>query len=278
MVILTMDILKIRNLNVEYYRGKTVIPAVRGLSLDVARGETLSIVGESGSGKSTLAMSILRLIFPEDGKIVSGEISFEGKNILELSEKELETLRGKEISTVFQDPFSSLNPVMTIERQLMEALEAHNIGLSKANKKDSLGKALREVMFNDPERILRSYPHQLSGGQRQRVVMAMAIINKPKILIADEPTTALDVTIQKEIMDLLEKLRAELDLTLILITHNLLLAGERSDRIAVMNAGEIVELAGTKDIFQNPKHPYTASLMRSVQTLTHGRELRREKH
>jgi ABC-type dipeptide/oligopeptide/nickel transport system ATPase component len=259
-----MNILEINNLSVEYYRNKAVIPALNNVTLAVEKGETLAIVGESGCGKSTLALSIMGLIFPQEGKITSGEIIYDGKNLLSLKAEELRTLRGSEISIVFQDPSSSLNPVLDIREQLIESVEAHNQDLDPPERRALLKFALGEVRLADPERILNSYPHQLSGGQKQRIAMAEAIINRPKILIADEPTTALDVTIQKEILDVLDKLKAELSLTVILITHNIPLAYERSQRIAVMNAGRIVELGLKNDVFHNPRHPYTASLIESA--------------
>jgi oligopeptide/dipeptide ABC transporter ATP-binding protein len=194
-------------------------------------------------------------------------ILFNGSDILSLNDNELRQLRGNKISVVFQDPFSSLNPVLTIEEQITEAVSAHFPEAGKASLANSAAIALKEVMFDDVERVLSSYPHQLSGGQRQRIVLAMAIINKPKILIADEPTTALDVTIQKEVMDLLDKLKKELSLTVILITHNFLLAKQRSERIAVMYAGKIVEINRTENIFTNPLHPYTKALIASVPKL-----------
>lgn len=262
-----MNQLEINNLSVEYYRNKTVISALRGVALSIRAGETIAIAGESGCGKSTLAMSVLKLIFPGQGKITAGEITFNGSDILKLDGPALRGIRGKEIAVVFQDPFSSLNPVLTIEEQLTESVVAHNPSVKRSELKTAAAQALKEVMFTDIERLLSSYPHQLSGGQRQRVVIAMAIINRPKILIADEPTTALDVTIQKEIMDLLDKLKKELNLTLILITHNLLLAKQRSERIAVMYAGEIVELNETRNVFSSPLHPYTRGLINSVPKL-----------
>lgn len=262
-----MGILEIRNLSVEYYRNRKVIPAVRDVSLELKRGETLALVGESGSGKSTLALSVLGLIFPYEGKITSGEIIFEGKNLLGFSAKEWQNLRGKQISMVFQDPFSSLNPVLTAGEQIAEALWTHQHRLSKNEQFTLIKETLNETMFTDVNRIYNSYPHQLSGGQRQRIAMAMALINRPKILIADEPTTALDVTIQKEILDLLEELKKELSLSVLLITHNLALASQRSQRIAVMYAGEIVETGKSNEIFKNPTHLYTKGLIESVPKL-----------
>jgi ABC-type dipeptide/oligopeptide/nickel transport system, ATPase component len=265
-----MNILEIKDLSVEYYRGG-VIPALRGVSLDVASGESVAIVGESGSGKSTLAHALLGLILPGEGKITSGNIRFNGRDILGSSINEWRDLRGKEISIVFQDPFASLNPVLTIEDQLVEAVTAHREDVTRVDARALAVTALEEVRFTDPGRILASYPHQLSGGQRQRIVIACAIINRPKLLIADEPTTALDVTIQKEIMDLIDTLKKELSLTVLLITHNLPLAAERCDRIAVMYAGEIVEYRAKEEILRTPHHPYTAALLGSVPRM-HGTE------
>jgi oligopeptide/dipeptide ABC transporter ATP-binding protein len=262
-----MNILNISNLSVEYRRSKKTIYALRNVFLELNKGETLSIVGESGCGKSTLAMAILGLIFKDEGRISSGEILYSGKNILNSGKSEWQNLRGNEISIIFQDPFSSLNPVLKIKEQVIEAIEAHKPGISDKDKYQLAVEALKEVMLMDHERILDSYPHQLSGGQRQRVVIAMAIINKPKILIADEPTTALDVTIQKEILELLKKLKEELSLSVILITHNIPLAAKNSDRLAVMYAGKIVEIGSTKNVLIAPLHPYTQGLFRSIPKL-----------
>ncbi|MCB4790936.1 MAG: ABC transporter ATP-binding protein [Elusimicrobia bacterium] len=262
-----MSILEINNLSVEYIRNKKIIPALRGVSFKLEEGETLSVVGESGCGKSTLALAVLGLIFKDEGSIGSGKIIYYGNNLLDLSQKEWQNLRGDEISIVLQDPFTSLNPVLKIKEQLIETIEAHRSGLSFVDKTGLAIDALNEVMLLDHRRILDSYPHQLSGGQRQRIALAMAIINKPRILIADEPTTALDVTIQKEILELLNKLKNELSLTLVLITHNIPMASKNSDRMAVMYAGRIVELGLSRDMLQTPLHPYTQGLMRSIPKL-----------
>lgn len=260
-----MEILKISDLSVEYYRDGKVIPAIRNVSLSVEQGESLAVVGESGCGKSTLALSVMGLIFPHEGKITAGEIEFGGRKVTSLLFEEWRSLRGSDISIVFQDPSSSLNPVLSVREQLSEAVKGD---LDKKEIEKLLRFALDEVLLGDHERILGSYPHQLSGGQKQRVAIAMAIINRPKLLIADEPTTALDVTIQKEILDLLDKLKRELSLTVILITHNIPLAYERCGRIAVMYAGEIVELGEKEAVFNKPLHPYTAALIRSVPRLS----------
>lgn len=262
-----MNILNISNLSVEYRRSKKTIHALRDVSVELQKGETLSIVGESGCGKSTLAMAILGLIFKDEGKISEGVIVYSDKNILNSNKNEWQHLRGNEIAIIFQDPFSSLNPVLKIKEQIIETIDAHKPGITVKDKHQMAVEALKEVMLTDYERILDSYPHQLSGGQRQRVVIAMAIINKPKILIADEPTTALDVTIQKEILELLKKLKNELSLSVILITHNIPLAAKNSDRMAVMYAGKIVELGETKSVLNAPLHPYTQGLFKSIPKL-----------
>ncbi|MCX5782215.1 MAG: ABC transporter ATP-binding protein [Elusimicrobia bacterium] len=262
-----MNILKIKNLSVEYYRNKQVISAVKSVSLEINEGETVSVVGESGSGKSTLAMAIMGLIFPYEGKITSGEIFYKDKNLMNNKQNEWTDIRGKEISIVFQDPFNSLNPVIKVGEQLFESYSIHNPNINKKESRAIINDTLKDVMFDDIERIYNAYPHQLSGGQRQRIALAMAVINKPKILIADEPTTALDVTIQKEILDLIDKLKKEYLLTVIFITHNLAIASERSQRMLVMSNGEIIEDGATKAIFDNPKKPYTKMLIDSVPRL-----------
>jgi len=253
--------IKINNLSIEYLKNRRPVKAVENISLDILENETIALVGESGCGKSTLALAIIGLV-SENGGRISGSIMFENTDITALSKKQWQALRGKEISIIFQDPFSSLNPVMTVGNQLDEAIRTHNRGISGQKVKELAVKALYEVMLD--ERIYDSYPHQLSGGQRQRMLIAMAIANKPKLLIADEPTTALDVTIQKEILDLLDKIKKEHNLTLMLITHNLPLAKERCNRIAVMYAGKIVELASAAEIFKHPRHPYTGALIESI--------------
>jgi len=252
-------ILQINNLSVEYYRNKKTVPAVKNLSLGLESGESLIIVGESGSGKSTVAFSILNLIMPYEGRITSGEILFNDKpgstvNLVKLNEQELEKIRGKRISMVFQDPFSSLNPVLTVGNQLLEICPDRN----------KINEYLELVQLTDNfGRIYNSYPHQLSGGQRQRICIAMAIINRPQILIADEPTTALDVTVQKEILELLWSLKDKFNMSIIFITHDLYLSG-KGQKIAVMNNGRIVEYGDRNKVINNPGHPYTKSLLESV--------------
>jgi oligopeptide/dipeptide ABC transporter ATP-binding protein len=207
------------------------------------------------------------LITPPDGRVTGGEIVFEGRNLLALPAASLRELRGKDIGIVFQDPFSSLNPVMTAGEQIEECITAHFPAIAENERKKRVTGSLREVLFSDPARIASSYPHQLSGGQRQRIALAMAIVNRPKLLIADEPTTALDVTIQKEILDLIDRLKKELSLTVLLITHDLPLAYRRSREIAVMYAGEIVEKGDSGGLLSNPRHPYTKGLIHSVPRL-----------
>ncbi|MBN1823211.1 MAG: ABC transporter ATP-binding protein [Endomicrobiales bacterium] len=256
-----MSVISVKDLSVTYH---PALEAVRGVSVELEKGKTLAVVGESGCGKSTLAMSILGLILPDEGRITAGEVSYGGKDIITGGSAEWRRIRGKEISMVFQDPFSSLNPVLKIGVQITEAILAHDAGIGKYEAKKAAIKSLEEVLFSEPERIFNSYPHQISGGQRQRVALAIAIVNRPKVLIADEPTTALDVTIQKEIMDLIDDLKHSLGLTIVLVTHNLPLAKQRSDSIAVMYAGQIVETGGTEEVLKKPLHPYTRGLIASV--------------
>ena len=229
-------------------------------------GETLGVVGESGCGKSVTALSILRLVANPPGRIVGGAIRFNGKNLLDLSESEMEDIRGNHISMIFQEPMTSLNPLYTIGRQIAEAIALHQ-GLSK---RDALVKAtdmLRRVAIPEPERRIHAYPHQLSGGMRQRVMIAMALITKPELLIADEPTTALDVTVQAQILELIGKMQRELGMAVIFITHDLGVVSGLCDRVQVMYAGRIVETADTRTLFKDPRHPYTRALQRSIPAL-----------
>lgn len=265
--------LQIKDLHVEYYKGKNVIPAVRGVSFEVLEGNSLGIVGESGCGKSTIARSIIRLIPPQEGKVVSGKILLDQENILCLKEKQLQRLRGEEIGMIFQDPFNSLNPLLTVEQQVSECIKYHD-----RRQKNEIYKKVRELLstvkISDPERIARSYPHQLSGGLRQRVMIALAISRNPRILIADEPTTALDVTIQKEILQLLSELRSRFHMSLILITHNLAIVARNTINTVVMYAGKIVEEATTRQLFKDPKHPYTRALLSSLPSISSNKELK----
>src|SRR5271163_1912807 len=256
-------ILDISDLRTWFFTRDGVVRAVDGVSFHVTPGETLAIVGESGCGKSVTALSILRLIPSPPGRIVSGAIRFAGRDLLGLSEAEMRQVRGNEISMIFQEPMTSLNPVLTIGRQIAETLTLHQ-GL---HHKAALAKAvdmLRLVHIPEARRRITEYPHQLSGGMRQRVMIAMALACNPKLLIADEPTTALDVTIQAQILDLMRELKAASGAAIILITHDLGVVAEVCDEVAVMYAGEIVERAGVDDLFAQPQHPYTVGLLGSI--------------
>jgi len=258
-------LLEVDNLRVEFNTLEGRIRAVDGISFNVQEGETLGLVGESGCGKSITAMSILRLITPP-GRIAAGRILYRGRDLLTVSEPEIRKVRGKEIALIFQEPVAALNPVYTVGNQIAEAIRVHN----KVSKKDALIEAvrlLRLVQIPDPERRVRDYPHQMSGGMCQRVMIAMSLSCKPSLLMADEPTTALDVTIQAEILDLLKRLKDEFRLSMLLISHNLGVIAGSADRVAVMYAGRIVEEAPVREIFASPKHPYTIGLLRSVPRL-----------
>jgi len=254
------SVLTIRNLVVEFVTGGQVLRAVDGLSLDLPRGRTLGLVGESGSGKSVTALSILRLV----GGTVSGSIEYGGKDLLKLSERELRELRGNRIAMIFQDPMTSLNPVIRIGDQVAEALRVHG---HRERAKERAATLLAKVGIPEPAERARAYPHELSGGMRQRVMIAMALACGPDLLIADEPTTALDVTIQAQILDLLARLQRETGMSVLLITHDLSVVAEVCDEVAVMYAGQIVEHARKSDLFRSPRHPYTAGLLRSTERL-----------
>jgi oligopeptide/dipeptide ABC transporter ATP-binding protein len=258
-------LLEVRNLKTYFYTEDGVVKAVDGVDFSVGRGEVLGLVGESGCGKSVTSLSIMRLIgIP--GKVVEGTIMFEGRNLLELSETEMVHMRGNRMSMIFQQPQSSLNPVFKVGDQVGEVLQIHqNMG-----KEESWNKAvelLRLVGIPDPESKAHSYPHEVSGGQAQRVMIAMALALNPQLLIADEPTTALDVTIQAQILDLMRDLRTRMDTAVILITHDLGVISEMADRVAVMYAGRIVEQTDIKTLFARPMHPYTQGLMASIPIL-----------
>jgi len=242
------------------------VRAVDGVTFHIDSGELLGVVGESGCGKSITALSIMRLISPP-GKIVGGEIVFDGKNLLKLSDAEMRQIRGDDIAMIFQDPMTSLNPVFTVGEQIAEALRLHR-KLSRKAAREAAIQAMREVSIPDPARRVDDYPHQLSGGMRQRVMIAMALACDPKLLIADEPTTALDVTIQAQILELLDELRRSRELAVLLITHDLGVVAEVADRVAVMYTGRIVEESSVEELFARPKHPYTEGLLRSVPKLT----------
>jgi oligopeptide/dipeptide ABC transporter ATP-binding protein len=259
-------LLRIEDLRTHFHTDDAVVRAVDGVSYDVQAGETLAIVGESGSGKSVTALSILRLIPEPPGRIVSGRILFKGKNLLELSPAEMRAIRGKEISMIFQEPMTSLNPVFTCGEQILETIVLHE----KVDRKTARARAiemLKLVGIPAAEQRVDEYPHQMSGGMRQRVMIAMALACRPSILIADEPTTALDVTIQAQILELLERLQRELGMAVILITHDLGVVAETADRVAVMYAGQVVESCDVRAAFRKPLHPYTAGLQASLPKL-----------
>jgi len=256
-------LLEIEDLRTYFFTRDGLVRAVDGVSLAVRPGETLGVVGESGCGKSVTSLSILRLIPEPPGRIVSGAIRFEGRNLLKLPEREMRDIRGNEISMIFQEPMTSLNPVLTVSRQISETLMLHQ-GL---DAKAAAGKAvamLRLVKISEPERRARQYPHEMSGGMRQRVMIAMALACNPKLLIADEPTTALDVTIQAQILDLMRELKQKIDAAIILITHDLGVVAEMAQRVVVMYAGRKVEEAPVKELFRRPRHPYTVGLLNSI--------------
>src|SRR5437870_2019777 len=259
-------LLEVRNLRTHFRTGGGLMRAVDGVSFYLDSGELLGLVGESGCGKSITALSIMRLIAPP-GRIAGGEIFFEGKNLLKLSEAEMRQIRGDDIAMIFQDPMTSLNPVFTVGEQIAEALRLHR-KLSRKAARAAAIQAMSEVAIPDPARRVDDYPHQLSGGMRQRVMIAMALACDPKLLIADEPTTALDVTIQAQMLELLNELRRTRDLAILLITHDLGVVAEVADRVAVMYTGKIVEESPVDELFARPKHPYTEGLLRSVPKLT----------
>lgn len=258
-------LLKVKNLKTYFFTEDGVVKAVDGVNFDVYPGETLGIVGESGCGKSVTSLSIMRLL-DEKGKIVDGEVIFEGKDLLKLSEEEMREIRGNDIAMIFQEPMVALNPVYTVGDQIMEAIILHQkVGKDEARK--IAIDMLKKVGIPEPEKRVDEYPHELSGGMRQRAMIAMALSCHPKLLIADEPTTALDVTIQAQILELMKQLQRDLGMAIIMITHDLGVIAEISDRVAVMYAGKIVEYADVKVLFKDPKHPYTWALMNSIPRL-----------
>jgi peptide/nickel transport system ATP-binding protein len=256
----------VEDLRTYFFTRDGVVRAVDGVSFSVASGETLAIVGESGCGKSVTSLSILRLVASPPGRIVSGRIAFEGRDLLGLSEAEMRGIRGNEISMIFQEPMTSLNPVLTIGRQIGETLKLHQ-GLGWRETLERTLDMMRLVGISEPERRVRQYPHELSGGMRQRVVIAMALACSPKLLVADEPTTALDVTIQAQILDLMRQLKAKTGAAIVLITHDLGVVAEMAQRVVVMYAGRKAEEAPVADLFARPRHPYTLGLLRSVPRL-----------
>jgi oligopeptide/dipeptide ABC transporter ATP-binding protein len=256
-------VLAIENLRTQFRTPAGTVRAVDGVSYAVRRGETLCVVGESGCGKSVTALSILRLIASPPGRIVGGRVLFEGRDLLALSETEMERIRGNEISMIFQEPMTSLNPLYTVGRQIGEAIALHQ-GLGRREAMAKAVEMLRRVAIPDAERRANAYPHQLSGGMRQRVMIAMALSCNPKVLIADEPTTALDVTIQAQILDLIREQQRRLGMAILLITHDMGVVAENADRVVVMYAGRKVEEAAVAELFERPAHPYTRGLLGSI--------------
>ncbi len=259
------DVLEVRNLKTYFYTDEGMVKAVDDVSFSVPKGKTLGLVGESGSGKSVTAMSITRLVSPP-GRIAGGEILLNGRDLLSMSEKEMRQVRGAQVSMIFQEPMTALNPVLAVGFQIAEAVLAHE----KVSRREAWSRAvdaLKAVAIPDPEKRAKDYPHQLSGGMRQRIMIAMALVCHPALVIADEPTTALDVTIQAQILELLDSLREQYHLSLILISHDLGVIAEVAETVAVMYAGKIVEIGPAMDVFHNPKHPYTEGLLRSVPRL-----------
>ena len=273
------DLLRVENLSVDFATAQGSVRAVRDVSFAIALGEVLGLVGESGSGKSVSSLAILRLLPPQAN--VTGSIQFRGENLLTLPEDKMRAIRGAGISMIFQEPMTALNPVMRVGDQVAEAVLAHpgattrtsgstngsGTRVSKADAWRSAVEALRTVAIPEPDRRARDYPHQLSGGQRQRVMIAMAIVNRPQLLIADEPTTALDVTIQAQVLDLLNELRQKFSLAMLFVSHDLAVVSQVSHRIAVMYAGSLVEVGSASQVFREPVHPYTRGLLQSVPTL-----------
>jgi len=266
-------LLEVRGLHTEFRTGAGLVRAVDGVSYTVEPGETVAVVGESGSGKSVGALSILRLIPNPPGRVTAGEVIFDGRDLRTLSEAEMREVRGRDIGMVFQEPMTSLNPVLTIGRQITETLERHQNADREAQRRRAL-ELLDLVGIADGERRLRQYPHQLSGGMRQRVMIAIALACNPKLIIADEPTTALDVTIQAQILELMKSLSLRLNVALIVITHNLGIVARYASRVNVMYAGRIVESGSAEAIYHDPRHPYTIALLKSVPRLDRPRRAR----
>ena len=260
------ELLRIEDLEIRYETDDGVVYALNGVSLHVKEGETLGLVGETGAGKTTLAKGILRLIQTPPGRIVNGKVYFDGKDILAMSDHDLHQVRGNAISMVFQDPMTSLNPVMTVGEQIEEVIAVHNDNLSKEEIRERAIAMLKRVGIS-ADRI-DEYPHQFSGGMKQRVIIAIALACNPKLLLADEPTTALDVTIQAQVLDMINKLKKEMNTAMILISHDLGVVAQTCDRVAIIYAGRIVETGNLRDIYKNPKHPYTIGLLDSIPSLT----------
>lgn len=257
------ELLQVKNLRVSFFTPEGEVRAIDGVDFEIDQGKTLGLVGESGCGKSVTSLSIMRLIQSPPGKIVGGEILYKGRDLLKLNNEEMRKIRGNEISMIFQEPMTSLNPVFTVGNQIGEAIKLHQ-GLGKAETRAKTIEMLRLVKIADPESRVDAYPHQLSGGMRQRIMIAMALSCNPSLLIADEPTTALDVTIQAQILELMKELQQKIGMALLLITHDLGVVAEQADDVAIMYAGKIVERSNTRAIFTKPFHPYTVGLLNSL--------------
>ncbi|MBU8853656.1 peptide ABC transporter ATP-binding protein [Priestia megaterium] len=258
--------IQIKDLHVQFSTYGGQVQAVRGVSFDLHKGETLAIVGESGCGKSVTSQSIMRLIPTPPGRITSGSILFKGQDLTKLSEKKMRDIRGADISMIFQDPMTALNPTLRVGEQIAENIMQHE-NISKEKAKEKAFEMLELVGIPNPKERLKQYPHEFSGGMRQRIVIAMALVCNPEVLIADEPTTALDVTIQAQILELFKDIQQKTDVSIVLITHDLGVVAQVADRVAVMYAGKIVEIGTRRDIFYTPQHPYTKGLLRSVPRL-----------
>jgi peptide/nickel transport system ATP-binding protein len=268
-------LLEIKNLKTYFYTDEGISRAVGGVDLVINRGEILGVIGESGSGKSVTALSVMRLVAIPPGKIVSGEIWFEGKNLLEMSLDEIRRVRGNEISMIFQEPMTSLNPVLTIGNQIIENIVTHQ-KLDKHLARERAIEMLKLVGIPSPGKRIDEYPHQLSGGMRQRAMIAMALSCRPKLLIADEPTTALDVTIQAQILELIRKMRKEISMAVMMITHDLAVIAEVADNVAVAYGGKVMEYGDVISIFKDPLHPYTKALYNSIPRITDSKKRRLE--
>lgn len=259
-------LLEVKGLKTSFFTSRGIVPAVADIDFSVEKGRVTAIVGESGSGKSVTAMSILGLV-SKPGRVIGGEIQFEGTDLLKLSKAKMREIRGKEISVIFQEPMTSLNPVMTCGAQVQEVLDVHHKEMSKKEKEDRVVKLFELVGIPEARRRLRQYPHQLSGGMRQRVMIALALACEPKLLIADEPTTALDVTIQAQILDLLKDLQQKMGMSVLLITHDLGVVAEVADDVIVMYGGSIQESGTVEEVLKNPLHPYTMGLLESIPSI-----------
>lgn len=262
---MSKPVLNVKDLTIHFTTAAGMVQAVRGVNFELHKGETLAIVGESGSGKSVTSRSIIGILSP-NARIIDGSIEYEGENILEYTEEQFATIRGNKVAMIFQDPMSSLNPIMRIGQQITEALTI-KLGMEKEEAKARALKIMEEVGIPEPEKRYFQYPFQFSGGMRQRIVIAIALVMEPELLICDEPTTALDVTIQAQILDLINELKTKKDLSVIFITHDLGVVANMADRVAVMYAGKIVEIGTAREIFYNPQHPYTWALLSSMPDL-----------